>query len=165
MVHEITRVSISVPSNRSRSGMVHGPGIGTGGVVRPLEWVIFLRGCICIYKIRNQKILTPSSPVRAPRAIHARPGVTSARPGALLSGSNFGFAVVRELLFSFAEKGCIHPTVIHPAIIKIVIHPAIIRLAVIHPTVIHSVIHSVIQPAFNHSAKVYSPGTYSPGYY
>ena len=64
MVHEITRVSISVHSNRSRSDMVHGPGIGTGGVVRPLEWVIFLRGCICIYLLTTRLDLTPTSPVQ-----------------------------------------------------------------------------------------------------
>ena len=70
MVHEITRVSISVPSNRSRSGMVHGPGIGTGGVVRPLEWVIFLRGCICIYILTTRLDLTPSTPAQTFTTAH-----------------------------------------------------------------------------------------------
>ena len=43
--------------------MVHGPGIGTGGVVRDLEWVIFLRGCICIYILTSRLNSTPSPPV------------------------------------------------------------------------------------------------------
>jgi len=43
--------------------MVHGPGIGTGGVVRDLEWVIFLRGCICIYILTTRCNSTPTPPV------------------------------------------------------------------------------------------------------
>ena len=73
MVHGITRVSISVPSNRSRSGMVHGPGIGTGGVEAP--WVgNFFKGLYMYIYTDDATRLDPPHPhsratryTRAPR--------------------------------------------------------------------------------------------------
>jgi len=96
--------------------MVHGPGIGTGGVVRPLEWVIFLRGCICIYILTTRLNSTPSPPVSRATCYTRAPRCNARASGCAIVRFDFGFAFVCELVISFGKKGCIRTAIVRTVI-------------------------------------------------
>jgi len=93
--------------------MVHGPGIGTGGVVRPLEWVIFLRGCICIYIQTSRFNLTPSSPVQTFTTVHTFTTALLFTTALVFTGS---VVWMREGFFSFVRMGCVRTAIVRTVI-------------------------------------------------